>query len=202
MRADGKFLQAGGGRFYLKGVTYGTFAPDADGYQFPALSEVARDFAQMASLGVNTVRTYTAPRRELLDEAAQIGRRDEASCSLEVAVDAGVPILVRQLDHRLAAPGATATRATVKLAGSAGEPLSEAALEPQTLQAQAGARGDVEEAEGRRVAGGGGGGAGGGGGGYSGGGGGAGSFGTGGQGGGGGSYCTPFAININLNYFL
>ena len=29
----------------------------------------------MASLGVNTVRTYTAPRRDLLDEAARHGLR-------------------------------------------------------------------------------------------------------------------------------
>ena len=29
--ADGKFLQVGGERFLIKGVTYGTFAPDADG---------------------------------------------------------------------------------------------------------------------------------------------------------------------------
>jgi len=38
---DGKFLRIppsanapGGDRFLVKGVTYGTFAPDADGYQF------------------------------------------------------------------------------------------------------------------------------------------------------------------------
>ena len=33
--ADGKFLLAGGERFLAKGVTYGTFAPDAQGYQLP-----------------------------------------------------------------------------------------------------------------------------------------------------------------------
>src|SRR4029453_3785843 len=32
---DGKFLQVGGHRFLVKGVAYGTFAPDADGAQFP-----------------------------------------------------------------------------------------------------------------------------------------------------------------------
>ena len=35
----GKFLRAGDERFLVKGVTYGTFAPDADGYQFPRLSK-------------------------------------------------------------------------------------------------------------------------------------------------------------------
>ena len=70
---DGKFLRLGDERFLVKGVTYGTFAPDAEGYQFPCLEQVARDFQQMAALGINTVRTYTAPRRNLLDEADRHG---------------------------------------------------------------------------------------------------------------------------------
>ncbi len=72
---DGKFLRAGDERFLVKGVTYGTFAPDAQGYQFPSLQQVAADFRQMAGLGINTVRTYTPPRRELLDVAAAEGLR-------------------------------------------------------------------------------------------------------------------------------
>jgi O-antigen biosynthesis protein len=73
--ADGKFLRTGTDRFLVKGVTYGTFAPDAQGYQFPSLARIAEDFRLMASLGVNTVRTYTPPRRDLLDKAAQHGLR-------------------------------------------------------------------------------------------------------------------------------
>jgi len=73
--ADGKFLRLGRERFLVKGVTYGTFAPDADGYQFPSASQIAEDFRLIASLGLNTVRTYTAPRRELLDEALRHGLR-------------------------------------------------------------------------------------------------------------------------------
>ena len=72
---DGKFLRAGDERFLVKGVTYGTFAPDAEGYQFPSLQQAAADFRQMAGLGINTVRTYTPPRRELLDAAAAEGLR-------------------------------------------------------------------------------------------------------------------------------
>jgi GT2 family glycosyltransferase len=72
---DGKFLRAGDERFLIKGVTYGTFAPDATRYQFPSAAQIADDFALMASLGINTVRTYTVPRRELLDEAARRGLR-------------------------------------------------------------------------------------------------------------------------------
>ena len=38
IRTDGKFLRLGEDRFLVKGVTYGTFAPDGDGYQFPAFA--------------------------------------------------------------------------------------------------------------------------------------------------------------------
>ena len=69
--ADGKFLRTGSDRVLVKGVTYGTFAPDADGYQFPPAEQVAEDFRLMAELGLNTVRIYTPPRRALLDEAAR-----------------------------------------------------------------------------------------------------------------------------------
>jgi GT2 family glycosyltransferase/sugar lactone lactonase YvrE len=79
--ADGKFLRyatgpaSTGERFLIKGVTYGTFAPDGSGYQFPPTSRVAEDFRLMAGLGINTVRTYTTPRRDLLDVAADNGLR-------------------------------------------------------------------------------------------------------------------------------
>jgi len=72
---DGKFLRAGDARFLVKGVTYGTFAPDGEGYQFPEPSRIAEDFALMRRYGINTVRVYTAPRRELLDAAAREGLR-------------------------------------------------------------------------------------------------------------------------------
>ena len=74
-RLDGKFLAAGGCRFFVKGVSYGTFAPDADGAQFPVAARVASDFAQMAASGINTVRVYTVPSVALLDEAARHGLR-------------------------------------------------------------------------------------------------------------------------------
>ena len=73
--ADGKFLRAGDERFLVKGVTYGTFAPDEAGYQFPAIKQVSADFRLMAEFGFNTVRVYTPPHRDLLDEAARHGLR-------------------------------------------------------------------------------------------------------------------------------
>jgi len=73
--ARGKFLWAGDEKFWVKGVTYGTFRPCTDGLQFPNRHTVDRDFAQMAQNGVNAVRTYTAPPRWLLDIAAAHGMR-------------------------------------------------------------------------------------------------------------------------------
>jgi hypothetical protein len=70
---DGKFLARGGERFLVKGVTYGTFAPDAAGVQFPVAAQVERDFAAMARAGLNTVRVYTPPPVSLLDAAGLAG---------------------------------------------------------------------------------------------------------------------------------
>src|SRR5437763_1557444 len=68
----GKFLFVGDRKYWIKGVTYGTFRPDTNG-QFPEPGQVARDFAQMARAGINTVRVYTVPPRSLLDLAHRQG---------------------------------------------------------------------------------------------------------------------------------
>jgi GT2 family glycosyltransferase len=73
--APGKFLYAGDQKLWVRGVTYGTFRPGADGALFPAPAVVRRDFAQIAAAGFNTVRTYTAPAPWLLDAAADVGLR-------------------------------------------------------------------------------------------------------------------------------
>ncbi len=72
---NGKFLEVDGRRFLVKGVTYGTFTPDADGIQFPPPARIDADFAQMAAAGINTVRTYTLPTDTLLDAASRHGLR-------------------------------------------------------------------------------------------------------------------------------
>jgi GT2 family glycosyltransferase len=69
--AAGKFLHAGGERFLIRGVAYGTFAPRGDGQPFPEPDRIRRDFALMASTGINTIRTYTVPPPDLLDAAAE-----------------------------------------------------------------------------------------------------------------------------------
>ena len=73
--APGKFLYAGDQKLWVRGVTYGTFRPSADGALFPAPAIVRRDFAQIAAAGFNAVRTYTAPSPWLLDVAADFGLR-------------------------------------------------------------------------------------------------------------------------------
>src|SRR5215207_4743347 len=69
---DGKFLRVDGERFYVRGVTYGTFAESKLGL-FPELKRVEEDFAAMAAVGINTVRTYTVPGQEILDLAEEAG---------------------------------------------------------------------------------------------------------------------------------
>ncbi|MGI9181808.1 MAG: glycosyltransferase, partial [Longimicrobiaceae bacterium] len=69
IRAAGKHLYVGQNKFCARGVTYGTFAPDANGDQFPAREVVESDFARISAHGMNSVRTYTVPPRWLLDAA-------------------------------------------------------------------------------------------------------------------------------------
>ena len=74
-RVNGRFLEADGRRFLVKGVTYGTFAPDQTGGQYPPPAQVDEDFRLMAQAGFNMVRVYTVPEMGLLDTAARHGLR-------------------------------------------------------------------------------------------------------------------------------
>ncbi|WP_300596771.1 glycosyltransferase [Niabella sp.] len=69
----GKFIFCGDKKYFIKGVTYGTFAPDEQGHQFPPLRQVEQDFRLMQANGINSVRTYTVPPAGLLGLAAQYG---------------------------------------------------------------------------------------------------------------------------------
>ena len=73
VRVHGKFFFAGETKHFVKGVTYGPFAPGAHGSQFPERGTVERDFALMRGAGVNTVRVFTVPPVWLLDLAEQAG---------------------------------------------------------------------------------------------------------------------------------
>ena len=73
VRVHGKFFFAGQTKHFVKGATYGPFAPGEDGAPFPPRPVVAHDFALMASAGINTVRVFTVPPLWLLDLAEGAG---------------------------------------------------------------------------------------------------------------------------------
>jgi len=70
-RVDGKFFRLGGEKFYLKGVSYGPFAPDGQHGSFATPEQTERDFAQIRELGANLARVYHVPPRWLIDLAAE-----------------------------------------------------------------------------------------------------------------------------------
>jgi O-antigen biosynthesis protein len=73
--ARGRFLYTGAEKFFVRGVTYGPFGSQSPEREYHDLSRVRRDFAQMASLGFNAIRTYTVPPPWLLNVAEEHGLR-------------------------------------------------------------------------------------------------------------------------------
>ncbi len=71
IKVTGKFLEKNGKPFYIQGATYGTFAPDQNGDQYPSADIVKNDFVTMAASGINSIRVYTVPPQWLLDLAKQ-----------------------------------------------------------------------------------------------------------------------------------
>ncbi len=71
----GKFLFAGEEKLFVRGVTYGTFRPGADGLELPPPARVRADLSAMAEHGFNALRTYTVPPRWMLDQAGELGLR-------------------------------------------------------------------------------------------------------------------------------
>ena len=71
--SEGMHLTRGGMPFRMRGVTYGTFGPRADGALFPGHHRVRDDFRAMADAGLNTVRIYTVPPDDVLELAGEHG---------------------------------------------------------------------------------------------------------------------------------
>ena len=67
VRVRAKFFFEGDKKFFIKGVTYGPFAPDENGEYFGSLEGAARDLDLMVEAGVNLVRIYYVPPRWFLD---------------------------------------------------------------------------------------------------------------------------------------
>ena len=73
MLVKGKFIYCGEEKFYIKGVTYGTFKRNINGDHFPCPELMEKDFEMMSLKGINSVRTYTVPPVYVLDMAEKYG---------------------------------------------------------------------------------------------------------------------------------
>lgn len=71
--ADGKGFRVGGRKFYVKGLTYGPFAPTPQYGTFPSPERVAQDLELIRNTGANVVRLYQVPPRWFLDALAAAG---------------------------------------------------------------------------------------------------------------------------------
>lgn len=71
VRVDGKFFRLGKAKFFVKGVAYGPFAPNAAGQPWPSVEQTTQDFIRLRELGANVVRVYYVPPRWILDLAQQ-----------------------------------------------------------------------------------------------------------------------------------
>src|SRR5258708_29866404 len=70
IRPRAKFFFDGDKKFFVKGVTYGPFKPDAEGNYVGRPEQVDADLALMREAGVNVVRIYHLPPRLFLDRFA------------------------------------------------------------------------------------------------------------------------------------
>jgi len=68
---DGKFFRLGEEKFYVKGVTYGPFAPNAAGQPFASPEQTARDFRQIRQIEANLIRVYHVPAKWFLELAGE-----------------------------------------------------------------------------------------------------------------------------------
>jgi len=75
VRVRAKFFFEGDKKFFIKGVTYGPFAPDAEGEHFGNPEKARIDFELMREAGVNLVRIYYVPPRWFLDLCQEFGIR-------------------------------------------------------------------------------------------------------------------------------
>lgn len=75
VRVQAKFFFEGDRKFFVRGVTYGPFAPDAQGDHFGTPEQAQRDLDMMREAGINLVRIYYVPPLWFLDACAGHGIR-------------------------------------------------------------------------------------------------------------------------------
>lgn len=75
VRVQAKFFHEADRKFFVKGVTYGPFAPDANGEHFGTPDKARGDLGMMREAGINLVRVYYVPPLWFLDACAEHGIR-------------------------------------------------------------------------------------------------------------------------------
>src|SRR5438046_368875 len=75
IRPRAKVFFEGEKKFFVKGVTYGPFKPDADGNYLGPPQQIDADVALMRRAGLNVIRIYHSPPRWFLDRCAAAGLR-------------------------------------------------------------------------------------------------------------------------------
>src|SRR5215471_11785287 len=75
IRPVAKFFFEGEKKFFVKGVTYGPFKPDAEGNYLGRPGQVDVDLSLMRESGLNIVRIYHSPPRWFVDRCAAAGLR-------------------------------------------------------------------------------------------------------------------------------
>ncbi len=75
IRPAAKFFLEGDKKFFVKGVTYGPFKPDAEGNYLGRPEQVDADLALMRQAGLNLVRIYHSPPPWFLDRCTNAGIR-------------------------------------------------------------------------------------------------------------------------------
>jgi glycosyltransferase involved in cell wall biosynthesis len=75
VKVRAKFFFEGERKFFIKGVTYGPFAPDEKGDFVGDPEKARRDFELMREIGVNLLRVYHIPPRWFLDLAREFHLR-------------------------------------------------------------------------------------------------------------------------------
>jgi O-antigen biosynthesis protein len=75
IRPAAKFFLEGDKKFFVKGVTYGPFKPDAEGNYLGRPEQVDADLALMRRAGLNVVRIYHPPSPWFLDRCTDAGVR-------------------------------------------------------------------------------------------------------------------------------
>ena len=75
IRAASKFFFEGDRKFFIKGVTYGPFKPDANGDYLGRPEQVEVDLRLMREIGLNVLRIYHPPPEWFLEKCTTAGMR-------------------------------------------------------------------------------------------------------------------------------